>query len=183
MYRIRLAAGMGAVVLALGACSGGGDDSAQVADDGGAEAASATTGLTATRAASPAPSADTAAEQQTAPVAVGEALAITARATVRAEDVQAAVDRISSTVSAHGGRVTAADVHHAATGDDSNGSRATLVLAVPPDQLAAVRGALDDVGEVLSYEQEAQDVAKQLTDLASRITNRISRRSCVSRPS
>src|SRR5262249_40874760 len=51
------------------------------------------------------------------------------------------------------------------------GSRATLVLAVPPDQLAAVRAALDDAGDVLSFEQQADDVAKQLTDLDSRITN------------
>jgi hypothetical protein len=171
--RIRQAAGVGAVaaVHAHAACSGGDDDSAQVAGDSSAEGASATTVQSAARAAAPAPAAAESPQDQTAPVAAGEALAITARATLRAQDVQAAVDRISTTVTAHGGRITAADVHHAPDGDEPSGSRATLVLAVPPDQLAAVRGALDDVGEVLSYEQQAEDVAKQLTDLASRITN------------
>lgn len=172
--RIRLVAGMGAVVVALGACSGTGGDDASVAGYGGAEAASATTMVASARGVAPAPAAASPQpppQQETAPVAAGEALAITARATVRAQDVQAAVERVSAAVAAHGGRITAADVHHAADGDDPTASRATLVLAVPPDQMGAVRAALDDAGEVLSYEQEAQDVAKQLTDLASRITN------------
>jgi hypothetical protein len=171
-----MAATLGAAMLALGACSAGGaDETAQGGAGAADEAASATTVATARDAA---PAAGVAPQQGTPPAAaVGEALAITARATVRADDVQAAVDRISTTVTAHGGRVTAADIHHATASDGdgdtetTDASRATLVLAVPPDQLAAVRAGLDDAGEVVAYEQEAEDVAKQLTDLASRITN------------
>ena len=45
------------------------------------------------------------------------------------------------------------------------------MLAVPPAELGAVRNVLDDAGDVLSYEQLAEDVTDQLADLDTRIAN------------
>ena len=45
------------------------------------------------------------------------------------------------------------------------------MLAVPPAELGAVRNVLDDTGDVLSYEQLAEDVTDQLADLDTRIAN------------
>ena len=45
------------------------------------------------------------------------------------------------------------------------------MLAVPPGELGAVRSVLDDAGEVVSYDQLAEDVTEQLADLDTRIAN------------
>jgi uncharacterized protein DUF4349 len=114
---------------------------------------------------------------------VGQQLAIEAHAAVQTDDVRGAVDRITTTVAARGGRVVSADIDYArprddededgddGDGDDGGTSRATLVVAVPPDELSAVRGILDDAGDVLSYDQLAEDVTDQLADLDTRIEN------------
>ena len=111
------------------------------------------------------------------PVA-GQQLAIEARAAVQADDVRAAVDGVTLAVTARGGRVAAADVDYAAAvTDETTGterpdtSRATLVLSVPPDQLTAIATALDELGTVTSFDQLAEDVTEQLTDLDVRIAN------------
>ena len=44
-------------------------------------------------------------------------------------------------------------------------------MAVPPAELSAVRSVLEDAGDVLSYEQLAEDVTDQLADLDTRIAN------------
>jgi hypothetical protein len=102
---------------------------------------------------------------------VGQQLAISAHATMQTADVRGAVERITTTVAARGGRVASADIDYAVDEDDDATSRATLVLAVPPGELGAVRSVLDDAGEVVSYDQLAEDVTEQLADLDTRIAN------------
>ena len=53
----------------------------------------------------------------------GQAIAIEARATLQADDVREAVDRITSTVTTHGGRVAAADIDYAPPAEDGGGRR------------------------------------------------------------
>jgi hypothetical protein len=101
---------------------------------------------------------------------IGQATAITAHTTVQTADVKAAVDRVTTTVTTRGGRVASADIDYA-TPTDPRTARATLVVAIPPTELHAVRTTLGGVGTVLSFEQQAEDVADQLTDLDTRIAN------------
>ncbi|MET0459681.1 MAG: DUF4349 domain-containing protein, partial [Ilumatobacteraceae bacterium] len=89
------------------------------------------------------------------------------------------VDRVTTTVTTRGGRVAAADVDYGRPVDDEgdeddgspSGARATLVLEVPPGDLPAVVGALEDLGTVLSFDQLAEDVTDQLADLDTRADN------------
>ena len=106
----------------------------------------------------------------------GQQIAIQANASVRTDDVRAAVDRLSTVVTTFGGRVAAADVDYdprpsgpSPTGVDE--SRATLVLSLPPGELPAMADALDEIGTVTSFNQLAEDVTEQLADLDSRIAN------------
>lgn len=166
-----------AAVLTVAACSGSGDDDdaggAATADTApaGEQTLSAQAGEEADAAnpAAPSPAADI------TPVQVaGQQLAIEARATMQADDVRAAVDRITTTVVTRGGRVAAADIDYArpdADDDAAATSRATLVVSIPPEELPAVRDSLEEIGDVLSYDQLAEDVSEQLTDLDTRITN------------
>jgi hypothetical protein len=103
----------------------------------------------------------------------GPSIAIEARATLRADDVRRAVDGVTGVVARRGGRVASADIDYAPDGggDDTEESRATLVLAIPPEELAAVVDALEDLGTVLAYDQLAEDVTDRLIDLDSRIAN------------
>lgn len=164
----------------LTACAGSDDDDAssveapaatQAADDGDSLtfAPDAAGGEAATP---PAPGASVDVDVATMQVP-GQAIAIEARATLQADDVRTAVDRITSTVTTRGGRVAAADIDYAAPADDGGqvGSRATLVLEVPPAELSAVADALEELGTVLSFDQLAEDVTDQLADLDSRIAN------------
>ena len=78
--------------------------------------------------------------------------------------------------SAHGGAVFASDIDYGVAddgGDDeaARTGRATLTVKVPPAELGAVLSGLDQLGTVLSTNQEAQDVTDQLVDLAVRIRN------------
>ena len=107
----------------------------------------------------------------------GQAIAIEARATLEADDVKAAVDRVTTTVTTRGGRVAAADVDYGRPDDAEDGggttvgARATLVLEVPPGDLPAVVTALEDLGTVLSFDQLAEDVTDRLADLDTRTAN------------
>ena len=178
-----------AAILGLAACAGGGDDDA---------ATSATAPAMDVAAAATAPPAgdagfgvvgraDADAAEAQAPAApapspggatttlqpAGQQLAIAAHATMQSDDVRATVERITTTVAARGGRVASADIDYGAPADDGTPatSRATLVVAIPPGELAAVRGVLEDAGDVLSYDQLAEDVTDQLADLDTRIAN------------
>ena len=165
--------GTAVAVLGLTACSGGSDDANTTATF----AASATTMVPTTTTAGGALASlsandarSTGAPSQPVVQAVGQAIAITAHTTVQTTDVKAAVDRVTTTVTTRGGRVVSADVDYATPTEPAT-ARATLVVAIPPTELDAVRATLADVGNVLSFEQQAEDVADQLTDLDTRITN------------
>ena len=112
----------------------------------------------------------------------GQDIAITARATVQAADVEAAVTEVTRTVTANGGHLASADIDYgdAPSGtptttvpgeDPGSGARATLVIAIPPAALGAVQDTLAAVGDVQSFVQQGEDVTDQLTDLDTRITN------------
>ncbi|MGI9031729.1 MAG: DUF4349 domain-containing protein [Ilumatobacteraceae bacterium] len=109
----------------------------------------------------------------------GQQIAIEARASVQVGDVRAAVDRLTTTVTTRGGRVAAADIDYdprpidPTTGepDDVDDSQATLVLSVPPGELASMESTLREVGSVTSFDQLAEDVTEQLADLDNRIAN------------
>jgi hypothetical protein len=106
---------------------------------------------------------------------LGQQLAIEAHARMQTADVRAAVERITTTVATRGGRVASADIDYTPAAEEDDGdaasSRATLVVAVPPGELSAVRNLLDETGDVLSYDQLAEDVTDQLADLDTRIAN------------
>ena len=101
----------------------------------------------------------------------GPSIAIEARATVRAEDVRAAVDGVTGMVTRRGGRVASADIDYAPEDGRAEESRATLVLAVPPEELATVVDALEDLGTLVAFDQLAEDVTERLIDLDTRIAN------------
>jgi len=117
--------------------------------------------------------------QPEAPTPDGSAIAIEARATVAVDDVREAVDGVTTAVTGSGGRISVADVDYDVAPqpepepapDVIDGSRATLVAEVPPAELAGVLDALERIGDVSSYEQLAEDVSEQLTDLDTRIAN------------
>ena len=185
----RRVATVGAVAgaLALTACAGGDDDDAATSATDVAMDAPAATIASAdaeetddagfgvvsqaeSGAAAPAPGGRP--DELTVLQPVGQQLAIAAQATMQTADVRGAVERITTAVATRGGRVASADIDYAAPTDEDEGtSRALLVLAVPPGELGAVRNVLDDTGDVLSYEQLAEDVTDQLADLDTRIAN------------
>ena len=190
---IAVIAAAGIVGLGLAGCSNGDDDAASSAATMDVEAPAdgalldADESLAAAGAAEPAPmvasdaTADQAADIPTLQVP-GQAIAIEARATLEADDVKAAVDRVTTTVTTRGGRVAAADVDYGRPAEDDGGdtddgdgtrtgARATLVLEVPPGDLPAVVTALEDLGTVLSFDQLAEDVTDQLADLDTRVDN------------
>jgi hypothetical protein len=117
-------------------------------------------------------------------------LAIEARARVQVDDVRAAVDGVRVAVDRAGGRVASASIAYPdgggsddnEVGDDGSvdgaggggpdeRATATLTLLVPPDQLGAIVERLEELGELTSFDQFAEDVGDQLTDLDTRIAN------------
>jgi hypothetical protein len=166
-------------VLGLGACADGDDDASSSLDAPAATEAAADESLTFApdseggEAAAPQPAGGTTEVDVAAMQVPGQAIAIEARATLQADDVRVAVDRITSTVTARGGRVAAADIDYVPADDEGSqlGSRATLVLEVPPAELPGVADSLEALGTVLSFDQTAEDVTEQLADLDTRIAN------------
>lgn len=104
-------------------------------------------------------------------------VAIDARAAIAVDDVRDAVEAITTIVTGRGGRVTSADVDYLDASGTSPGdgaldtSQAVLVLDVPPEELTAVIDAVEELGTMSSFDQLAEDVAPQLTDLDVRIAN------------
>ncbi len=177
--RIAVAGAVVAAVVGLAACSGGDDDAASastaaaaLAPNAGSDDAATAGTVVADRAAAP-PAAQLSTAGPTIAQTAGQSIAITAHTSVQADDVKAAVDSITTTVATHGGRIAAATIDYGppATPDAPASSTATLVVEIPPTELDALRGALQQVGTVLSFDQQAEDVTDQLTDLDTRITN------------
>ncbi len=194
---VQAGAAVTAAVLALGACSNSADDEA-ASDAGTATEATAVAADVDARSLSDAPGEqDAGAPDAGAPDAEngGDArgdvgglslpadaqLAIEARARLRVEDVRDAVNEIRVTVDRAGGRVASANVvYPESTSDDSGAGgdatdgavgSATLTLLVPPDQLSSVLSRLEELGELTSFDQFAEDVGDQLSDLDTRIEN------------
>jgi Domain of unknown function (DUF4349) len=172
-------------LVALGGCSVGDDDDggAAIGDDAGGGAAGTVLEDNAGAPGGTAPAAATEDRQSVAPKTqsgaasleqlVGPSIAIEAQATLRTDDVRAAVDRVTDFVVRRGGRVASADIDFAPDVNErgSDKSRATLVLTVPPAELSLVVDHLDDLGTVVGFDQLAEDVTEQLIDLDSRIDN------------
>jgi Domain of unknown function (DUF4349) len=110
-------------------------------------------------------------------VTMGRDIAIEMQVTMTSEDLRRTVQGIRQSAEAHGGAVFASDIDYgvAAAGGDTNDSaptgRATLTVKIPPAELGAVLNGLDQLGTVLSTNQQAQDVTEQLVDLSVRIRN------------
>ena len=108
-------------------------------------------------------------------------LAIEASARLRVEDVRRAVDQVRTAVGAAGGRVASASIAYpddgASGADDVTSSPppeeayALLTLLVPPESLGTVVDQLEALGELVRFDQLAEDVTDQLTDLDTRIAN------------
>jgi hypothetical protein len=89
---------------------------------------------------------------------------------VRAKDVQAAVSRATSVVSAAGGYVSTENVTAAPPGHPSEAS-ASVTLKIPAAAYAATLAALSgtSLGTQLSLTQQTQDVTQQVADVNSRV--------------
>jgi hypothetical protein len=114
---------------------------------------------------------------------LGRDIAIEMHVTMTSNDLRRTVQGIMRSAAAHGGAVFASDIDYGVdladdgddTTDDTNDEavtgRATLTVKVPPAELGAVLTGLDELGTVLSTNQQAQDVTDQLVDLSVRIRN------------
>ncbi len=111
---------------------------------------------------------------------LGRDIAIEMHVTMTSEDLRRTVQGIMRSAAAHGGAVFASDIDYGVDPSDDGGAtsddaavtgRATLTVKVPPAELGAVLTGLDELGTVLSTNQQAQDVTDQLVDLSVRIRN------------
>jgi hypothetical protein len=102
--------------------------------------------------------------------ATGQALIYTAQLSVRATDVQAAVNRATSVVTAAGGYVSNENVVAPPPGHPSEAS-ASVTLKIPVAAYAATLAALTGtaLGTQLSLVQQTQDVTQQVADVNSRV--------------
>lgn len=99
---------------------------------------------------------------------IGREVAVEMRIAMRSDDLRATVDGILAAASAGGGGVAATDIDY---GTETRDGRATVIVKVPPRSLNALLSGLDELGEIVSIGQDAQDVTDQLTDLDVRIRN------------
>jgi hypothetical protein len=108
---------------------------------------------------------------------LGRDIAIEMHVTMTSTDLRRTVQGIMRAASSHGGAVFASDIDYGVgsegddPGDEVVTGRATLTVKVPPAELGAVLAGLDELGTVLSTNQQAQDVTEQLVDLSVRIRN------------
>lgn len=100
--------------------------------------------------------------------APGRDIIIEMHVTMGSDDIQRTVGAIRDDTARLGGNVTQADVNF---GSGVDGGHATLVIKLPPAQVEALIGGLDQAGFVRSISQSAQDVTEQLVDLDVRLSN------------
>ncbi|GAB3631402.1 hypothetical protein GCM10027421_07550 [Microbacterium shaanxiense] len=100
----------------------------------------------------------------------------TAQATVRVEDIPAAVDEISSLAEARGGYVESTDVSaEPMTSEDvrlpeqPDGGYGWISIRVPSEDLTSVIDELGETGEVVSSSLSKQDVTSTAVDLRARV--------------
>jgi len=104
-------------------------------------------------------------------VPTGQQLIETAQLSVRAKNVQTAVSRATSIVTAAGGYVSA---ENAAAGQGNpSQATATVTFKIPVTEYQATLAALSGtgLGTQLSLSQQAQDVTQQVADVSSRVTS------------
>jgi hypothetical protein len=103
-------------------------------------------------------------------VATGQSLIYTAQLSVRAADVQAAVNRAASVVSAAGGYVSTENVVAPPPGHPNQAS-ASVTFKIPAAAYTATLAALSgtSLGTQLSLTQQTQDVTQQVADVQSRV--------------
>ncbi|MCU1368553.1 MAG: hypothetical protein JWN39_4192 [Ilumatobacteraceae bacterium] len=95
----------------------------------------------------------------------GTALAITASVAVQVADVRHAVNALPAIVAANGGAIFDSEV---SVGDPATAT-ATITVKVPPPGLEDLVSGLGGLGELTSRNQQAEDVAAQLSDTQNRI--------------
>jgi glycine cleavage system regulatory protein len=155
-----------ALLAALAGCAGTGSDSGGAVADGGVTAP-----LPAER-----PAAD-GSDQGTLVdgVAGGQYLPAdrsviaTASLTIRVDDVVQTLPRLTGIASANGGYVAGED--SATDPEDPTHTTAVMVLRVPTARMGAVLNQVDDLGDVLSRQQDVQDVTQQVVDVDSRVAS------------
>jgi hypothetical protein len=152
---------------ALTACGGDDDEAAgpATAEETAAASASADAGLITTANSVPGDAGDVADVDLGAP---GRDIIIEMHVTMGSDDIQRTVGAIRDDAARLGGNVTQADVNF---GSGVDGGHATLVIKLPPAQVEALIGGLDQAGVVRSISQSAQDVTEQLVDLDVRLSN------------
>ncbi len=165
----RFAAYVAIAATTFTAC--GGDDEADnaaapaTAEETAAASASADAGLITTGNSAPGDVGDVADVDLGA---AGRDIIIEMHVTMGSADIQRTVGAIRDDAARLGGNVTEADVNF---GSGVEGGHATLVIKLPPAQVEALIGGLDQAGVVRSISQSAQDVTEQLVDLDVRLSN------------
>ena len=181
-----------AIAVALVACAGNDGDESASLDAASAEAVPAADSgdrvLTGDSTDAEAPAATTPTEQGVGALGgadiagsdlatLGRDIAIEMHVTMTSDDLRRTVQGITRSAAAHGGAVFTSDIDYGTgtdgtdTDDATPSGRATLTVKVPPAELGAVLVGLDELGTVLSSNQQAQDVTEQLVDLGVRILN------------
>lgn len=102
---------------------------------------------------------------------IGRDVIIEMQVLVSSDNIQRTVASIMADVSALGGGVAFSNIDYGAWTDGDASGSATLVVKVPPEGIDRLLAKLDDTGTVRSISQSAQDVTEQLIDLDVRIRN------------
>ena len=173
-------------LLAVSACSAGGDDSGPSSDDAMAVAEPAEDPAFDTSEGGFVGAQDAPADSTSADSAelgdsngsggfdigvIGRDVIIEMHVVVSSDNVQRTVNSIMAQASALGGGVASSNVDYGSPGDSGDQGYAVLVVKVPPQGVDSLLSGLDDTGTVQSINQSAQDVTEQLVDLDVRISN------------
>ena len=97
------------------------------------------------------------------PVFVGRDIIFTGTLTLTTPDIEGAVKQVTQIVSDAGGGVFSSNV---VLGEEGHG---TMTVKLPPRAINATINALDAIGDVTGFTQDAQDVTSQMVDLDARI--------------
>jgi len=164
----------GAAVLLAG-CSGSSSETMSTSSD---DAASGRTGYVAGEPAQDSVAAGDAATAQGAGTKTSgggpltdllteRAVIATAEMTLRSEDVPSTVNAIEVIAKSAGGFVSSRDV--SSNPDDSEGTRAVIVVRVPTAKLNAVIDQAQTEGDVVRVTSDVQDVTETVVDVNSRV--------------
>lgn len=94
-----------------------------------------------------------------------QALIVTGDASVKVDDVPAAVDQFTATIADLGGVVSTSSISQSGANPS-----ATVVARVPADDFPALMDSLGNLGEILRSSTNTEDVGQQLADLDARIS-------------